>query len=174
LRIKPQFGQVSENSSKSPRSEPWRVLHFNAKRSYFANDARHLSPESATLSFNSCTFSCCADVGTRETSGDDIDKSAPRLPIKGLDVVPDRKSREDSIGLSLQQHCAPPGINLDSADGNASEQQVSVDSASSAGENVQGSKLSLVRYVHIVHCLFLFPSSYRHSRYSIYRVVMTT
>lgn len=45
-RIVPQRGQVAENASKSARSEHWGVLHEDEARSYFANDAGHLRPES--------------------------------------------------------------------------------------------------------------------------------
>jgi hypothetical protein len=46
LRIKPQRGQVSKNSSKPPRSEHWGVFHEHESGSNFTNDPRHFSPHS--------------------------------------------------------------------------------------------------------------------------------
>ncbi|VXB23597.1 hypothetical protein BURKHO8Y_110237 [Burkholderia sp. 8Y] len=44
FRIEPHRGQVSENSSESPRSEHWAVFHFNSDGLYLANDPSHLGP----------------------------------------------------------------------------------------------------------------------------------
>ena len=60
-RIEPQFGQVSENSTKPSRSENCE-FSTNAKRSYFANDPRHVSPESAFRSVD-LPFSGGTNVG---------------------------------------------------------------------------------------------------------------
>jgi hypothetical protein len=56
-RIKPHLGQVSENSSKSPRSENWRVFHERERRLYFTNDPGHFQPQSASLSVESVAAS---------------------------------------------------------------------------------------------------------------------
>jgi hypothetical protein len=42
LSIKPERGQVSENSSESPNSESIDVFHEHNSRSYLANDPRKL------------------------------------------------------------------------------------------------------------------------------------
>jgi hypothetical protein len=46
LRIVPDFGKAPENSIKSPSSERADVLHDRIARSYLANEARVLKPES--------------------------------------------------------------------------------------------------------------------------------
>jgi hypothetical protein len=67
---------------------------------YLANDPGHLGPQSAALSVKSIALSGNANVLTGEASGDDIDVSAPRLPVEGSDVIPDRKGGEHSVPLS--------------------------------------------------------------------------
>jgi hypothetical protein len=110
-RIHPQFGQVSKDSPKPPKSESCRVLHKREARSYFANDSGHLAPESASLTFDTFSLSGVADVLAWESTADDIGDSSPRSSIEGSDIIPDWKRRQDSIALPLQQDLS--GIRFD-------------------------------------------------------------
>src|SRR5882757_2544385 len=76
--IEPHLGQITEDAAKSSNSEGWAVFHKYVSGSNFANDTRHLSPESAALSINPLSVSRNTDVLTRETSADHIHKSIPR------------------------------------------------------------------------------------------------
>jgi hypothetical protein len=82
LRIEPQRGQVSENSSKPPRSEHWRVFHEDVSGSYFANDPGHFHPKSASRAFNSGSLSGGADVLAGKPARNHVNNPAPRLSVK--------------------------------------------------------------------------------------------
>jgi hypothetical protein len=99
-RIIPQRGKVCEYTVKPPRSEHWAVLHEREPWLYLANDPGHFGPQSASLSVEAVTLSGNADVLAREASGDDIDVSAPWLPVEGSHVIPDGKMGEHSVALS--------------------------------------------------------------------------
>jgi hypothetical protein len=129
-RIEPHRGQVSENNVKPPRSEHWRVLHEDVSGSNFANDPGHLHPESAALTREPCAFACRADVLTGEPAADDIDTSAPWVPVEGSHVVPDREAREDAVSLSGEEDSTGVGSKLNSADGAPSKELASQDAAS--------------------------------------------
>jgi hypothetical protein len=75
-----------------------------------------------------------ADVLAGKSSTDDIDASSPRPSVEGVHVVPDREPREDSISLSGEENFSAVGINLDSADGNVSKEEVGEDSPACSGE----------------------------------------
>jgi hypothetical protein len=131
-RIIPHRGQVSENDSKSPESESWAVFHKRKSRSYFANDASHLAPESGAFSvdaFAVCS-ACGTDVLTRESSRHNVNSASPDSAIERRNVIPDRECVEASIGLSCEQDASGVGINLNSADGAPSKQLPSQDAAS--------------------------------------------
>jgi hypothetical protein len=97
---------------------------------YLANDPGHLGPQSASLSVKSVTFSGNADVLAREASGNNIDVSAPRLPVEGSHVIPDGEGGEHSVPLPCEQDGTRVGSKLNSADG-APSKDVSAQDASS-------------------------------------------
>jgi len=101
-RIEPQFGQVSENSSKPPRSEHWRVLHVDAPGSYFTNDPSHFHPEPASHSIEAVAVAGDADILAGKAARYDVNNSSPRSAVKGADVIPNRERRECSVVLSGQ------------------------------------------------------------------------
>jgi len=96
----PHLGKVAEYSAKPPRSEHWAVLHEREPGLYLANDPGHFGPQSASFSVKAVSLSGDADVLTGETSADDIDVSAPRLPVECSHIVPTREGGEHSVPLS--------------------------------------------------------------------------
>ena len=110
--IIPHRGQVSENSTKPPKSEHWRVFHEDVAGLYFADDPSHFGPQSASFAVESITAGIGArDVLAWETAADDIGDSAPRSPVEGSHIVPDWEGGQDSVALSLQQDFS--GIRFD-------------------------------------------------------------
>jgi len=97
---------------------------------YLANDPGHLGPQSASLSVKSVTFSGNADVLAGEASGNDIDVSAPWLPVEGSHVIPDGEWPEHSVPLSGKQDAAWVGSKLNSADGAPSKDMPAQDASS--------------------------------------------
>jgi hypothetical protein len=69
-----------------------------------------------------------------ESTADEIDLSAPFVPVEGPHVVPYRESREDSIGLTLKQHAPRTGLDFNGANGSVSEQQACVESTAPSGK----------------------------------------
>jgi hypothetical protein len=126
----PEFGQVSENTSESARSEHCGVLHERTLGSYFANDASELGPEPRSLAGDPCSLAGARDVLAGEPATDDIDVASPGLAVEGPDVVPDGEAPEQPVPLPGEQHASAVGINLDSADGAPAEQEPSQDAAS--------------------------------------------
>jgi len=122
FRIHPHSGQVSENSAKPPRSEHWRVLHKDESRSNLTNDSGHFQPKAGSFAVDSCARSALADVLAGKSSGNDIDTSAPCVPIKSSHVVPNRESFEHPIPLAVKHDLPRSGIKLNSADGAPSKQ----------------------------------------------------
>jgi len=134
FRIVPQRGQVPENDVKSPRSEYWAVLHEHVSGSYLANDPRHVFPHPGSLPGDACTFSGGADVLARESSRYHVNKAAPWLSVKGLNVIPNRERREKAFILSGGKYSSGVGFPLDCADAFPSEELPSKDATSSACE----------------------------------------
>lgn len=58
LRIEPERGQVSENSSESPRSEGWGVLHERPSRLNFAKYPLVLGPKPRRGPVNAGALAC--------------------------------------------------------------------------------------------------------------------
>jgi hypothetical protein len=133
-RIKPQRGQVSKNSSKSPRSENWAVFHEDVSGLYFANDAGHVAPHSAAFAVNACPPPCCGYVLAGKAATNDINNSAPWSSVKGLHVIPNRERREGSIVLSCHKHGLGVGFPLDGGNASVPEQLAGEYAATSACE----------------------------------------
>jgi hypothetical protein len=133
-RIKPHLGQVSENSSKPPRSKHWRVFHERESGSYLANDPGKLCPQPTAFAVEPCAFSGATNVLAGKSAADNVNASAPRFTVEGSHVVPDWERGEASVALSGEQDASRVGINLDSADGAPSEEHASENASSSASE----------------------------------------
>ena len=137
LRIEPQRGQVSENSSEPSSSEHWGVLHEHETGSYLANDPSKLGPESAFLAVDAGAFSSRADVLARETARHDINSAFPLSSVKGSHVIPDRERFETPVVLAGHEYVSAVGVELDGADGSPSEQLSAKDASTSAREKCQ-------------------------------------
>ena len=163
FRIVPQRGKVAEYFVKPPRSEHWAVLHEREPGLYLANDPGHFGPQSASLSVKPVSLSGNADILTGKPSADDINVSAPWLPVERAHVIPHREGREHSVPLPCEQHASRVGSKLNSADG-APSKQVSAQDASSC----PCKKCQLIHSVLFVHAAFLLLArTYQSSRYFI-------
>jgi len=133
-RIKPQRGQVSENSTKvSASNERWHVLQQCVAWSYFAKYSCGCRPH---VSFVGCSPSLTGATErlARKPGGNDIDSTAPLMPAEGSHVVPDRKLFEAAVSLSLEQDPLTVVVDLDRADGAPAEQSTAEQSPASSGK----------------------------------------
>jgi hypothetical protein len=130
----PERGQVTENSPESPSNEGWAVLHEDEAGSYFANDARHVTPHAGSLPVDACAFSCDADVLAWEAARNHVNTSAPRASVKGANVIPNRERREKAVILSLGKYACGVWLPLNGADGSPSKQLAAENASTSARE----------------------------------------
>jgi hypothetical protein len=121
-RIKPERGQVSENNSEPARSEHWGVLHSDKAGLHFANHARHLPPESTSLSVQTLAPAGSADVLAREASRNHVSNSAPWPAVKSPHVIPDREWLKVAVVLASHENACGVSVEFDSAHGGVSEQ----------------------------------------------------
>ena len=143
LCIVPQRGKVAKYSVKPPRSEHWAVLHEREPWLYLANDPGHFGPQSRSLSVKSVAFSGNADVLTWETSANNVNVSAPWLPIEGSHIIPHGEGWEHSVPLPCKKDASRVGSKLNSADGAPSKQVSSQDASTAPGEEGKFSKFVL-------------------------------
>jgi hypothetical protein len=136
-RIKPHRGQVPENSIESSRSEHWGVFHIDISGFHFANDSRHVTPHSRSGSFDASASSSGRNVLTGKSSRYDINTSCPRFSVKGLNVIPNRERRENSVILSREQYACCVGFPLNGTDSAPSKQVSPEYSSTSACEKSQ-------------------------------------
>jgi hypothetical protein len=87
-------------------------------------------PHPAPLSGDACPFSGAADVLARKSSRYHVNKSAPRLSVKGLNVIPNRERREKAFILSAGKYSGGVWFPFDSADGSPSKQLSAKDTPS--------------------------------------------
>jgi hypothetical protein len=133
-RITPDFGQVSENSTKvSASNERWDVLQQRPTRSYFAKYSRRVGPHIALVVL-SALLSGKAERLARKPCGNDVDSTSPGVSVEGSDVIPDRESIEASIPLSLEQDSPAVFVDLNGADCPPSEQSACEQSSASSGK----------------------------------------
>ena len=137
--IKPHFGKVTEDGSKSSaHSKHWTILDEHPfSRTHFIDNSRHVLPHTGSLSVNPCSFSGGADVLAGKASRYDINTASPRSSVKGLNVVPDRERRQRAIVLSVHQDGSCVGVPFHSADGPPSKEMSSENSSTSACEKSQ-------------------------------------
>lgn len=145
FRIKPERGQVSEHDAESANSEHWGVFHEREPGSYLPNDASELRPEPAALSRDARPRPRARDVLAGEAPADDVDVAFPGLAVEGSDVIPDGEGREQPVPLTVQEHPAAVGINLDSAHGAPAKEDPSQDPASCPCKKCQFTHGSLSR-----------------------------
>jgi hypothetical protein len=130
----PERGQVTEDNSESPSNESWTVFHEHVSGSNFANDARHVGPETGTLSSDSCAFSGNTDVLARKSPRHHVNNASPRSSVKGSHVIPYREWRETSVVLSCHKHGLGIGFPLNGTDASVPEQLPGKYSSTSARE----------------------------------------
>jgi hypothetical protein len=82
-------------------------------------------------------MSCVADVLAGKSARYDVNNSAPRSAVKGLNVIPNREMREKSVILSGAQYACCIWLPFDGADGSPSEKFSPKYSATSACEKSQ-------------------------------------
>jgi hypothetical protein len=87
-------------------NEHWAVFHEYESWSNFANHPRHVIPHGGVLSIKSGSPSCDADVSTWKAARNDVNNASPWLSIKGLNVIPNRERRENSIILSGDKYAS--------------------------------------------------------------------
>jgi hypothetical protein len=96
-----------------------------------------MTPHSGSGSINAGAFSGCADVLARKSSRYHVNNSSPRSAVKGLNVIPNRESRENAVILSGGKYASCVGFPLNGADCSPSEQMSSEYSSTSACEKSQ-------------------------------------
>lgn len=137
FRIEPERGQVSKHPPKSPNSESWGVFHAHETGSNLANDTGHVGPQPGAFAVDPGSLACNADVLAREAARNHVNSSAPRPPVEGCHVVPNREGRQRAFVLPCGQDCDGVGVSLDCTDGAPSEQVACEYAATSACEKSQ-------------------------------------
>jgi hypothetical protein len=149
----PERGQVTKDSSESPSKQGWAVFHEHETGSNFAHDPRHVSPHPAALAVNAGPLAGNADVLAREASRNHVNNSAPRVSVKGPNVIPNRAGREKAVILSGGKNARGVWLPLDSADRVPSELVASEYSSTSAREKSQ-----------LIHAYFRSSINHTHNR----------
>ena len=72
FRIIPEGGKASENVAHSSIKQRCDVLHENVLWSNLANEAGVLEPKAGTLTVQTCTASCVAEILTGEPATDEV------------------------------------------------------------------------------------------------------
>lgn len=130
----PERGQVTENSSEPPSNEGWAVFHEDEAGSNFAHDPRHVSPHPAALAVNAGALAGNADILAREATRNHVNNSAPRVSVKGPNVIPNRAGREKAVILSGGKNARGVWLPLNSADGAPPKELSPKYSSTSPGE----------------------------------------
>jgi hypothetical protein len=137
FNIEPHLGQVSKNSSESPRSEHWAVFHFNSLWSNFANDPRHFCPKSASLSIESVTCSSGTDVLAGKSASHNVSNSSPSASVKCSNVIPNRERWKGAVVLTGDEDRLGVGINFDGAYASTTMKLACKDASTSAREKMK-------------------------------------
>jgi hypothetical protein len=96
-----------------------------------------VTPHSRSGSFDASAPSSGRNVLTGKSSRYDINTPCPRLSVKGLNVIPNRESRENAVILSGGKYASCVGFPLNGTDSAPSEQVSSEYSSTSACEKSQ-------------------------------------
>jgi hypothetical protein len=89
LRIEPEEGKVTQNSSKTSSNNPWDVFQHDESRSHLSDNPADVGPyPSIVVSTELLTGD--AERLAREARSDDVNASTPRCAVKGAHIVPDR------------------------------------------------------------------------------------
>jgi hypothetical protein len=164
FRIEPQRGQVSKNSSESPRSEHWAVFHFDSDGLYLANNPNHVGPQPTSLAIDAGSGSSSADVLAGKAARYDVNNSSPRSAVKSRNVRPNWESFENSIVLSLRQNLCGVSVTFNCAHGSASVELPSEYSSTSACEKSQLIQFFSFSFCRSAHFLLAASSFARLNR----------
>jgi hypothetical protein len=104
-----------------------------------------VKPHAGSTALDSCALAGGADVLARESTRHHVNTAAPRVAVKGLNVIPNRERRENAFILSGDKNARGVGVPLNSADGSPSEEFASKYAATSACEKCQLIQLSSFR-----------------------------
>jgi hypothetical protein len=117
LRVIPARGQVPEYAAHDCSSvrakHPWYVLHESG--SHLANDPPEVGPK-ITLVGGPSALAGEAVWLARDATKDEIHKSMPGSPVKGLEVIPDGSGAQPPILHALSQQPLAVGVSLNVAD----------------------------------------------------------
>jgi hypothetical protein len=100
----------------------------------FKNNPRHLFPKSASFPVKPSPFTGNRDVLAREAARNHVNNSAPRLSVKGANIIPNRERRENPVILSLCKNACGVGFPLDGAHCPPSENFPAPNASTSARE----------------------------------------
>jgi hypothetical protein len=141
--IEPERGQVSKHSAKSSSNESWGVLHEDEAGSNLANDSGHVEPQTRTGAINAGALPCDADVLAWESPRHHVNTSAPRVSVKGANVIPNRERREKAVVLSGDKYACGIGLPLNSTDGSPAEQLAAENASTSPGKEREFAQASI-------------------------------
>jgi len=103
-RIIPHLGKVTEDDGKSSSHKQRAVFHEDEARAYFADNARHLTPEPGPGSGDPGSFPGCGNVLARESARNHVNNSSPWSSVKCTDIVPNRERGKHTIVLTCEQN----------------------------------------------------------------------
>jgi len=75
FRIKPERGQLPENSVHPETKQAWCVFHDCETGSKFANNSAVFFPKAASFTIEASAFSCDRNILAGEPSGNDVNRS---------------------------------------------------------------------------------------------------
>jgi hypothetical protein len=73
-------------------------------------------PHTASLTVDSCSFSSAGNILAGEASRYHVNNPAPRVSVKGLNVIPDREGFKASVILSGDQNVPCVSVPFNGAD----------------------------------------------------------
>lgn len=142
LRIEPELGQVSENSSEAQGKVASDVLQIDESGLHLANDSSDIGPEMALVVF-SVALAGMRERLARVSRSDEIHRSTPRSAVEGLEIVPDRSRIQGLVLHPGHEDGRGESVPLDTHDGSCGwdrqlDGQVETSDPRAEGENSEG------------------------------------
>lgn len=94
----------------------------------------HLPPETGAVTVETSSLAGNGQILAGESSGNDIDVTAPRAPVEVSDIGVDGESGKVSIVLSRLQNCLAVRVDLDGGHRDMAQQPACQDPTTSAGK----------------------------------------
>jgi hypothetical protein len=91
LRIEPERGKVGQDGIEPARAEGRDVLNEDISRANLGDNPSELGPQPGAFPGEPGSLAGNGDILTRESASEQIHDATPRAPIKGRNVVPDRR-----------------------------------------------------------------------------------